>query len=281
VVILGAFMSNLRGTMTTENPLTGVSVTALSVARVRAAESRRPDALFHDPYAVAFVRAAPGRTGPARANPHRDALIRQITLRTRWYDDHLRDACAAGCRQVVLLAAGLDARAYRLPWPPGVHQNELDLPPVLDVKQRVLDDLGAHPRCTRTTVPTDLTADWSTPLTAAGLDPTRPAAWLVEGFLVYLTAAQAAHVLTTVTTLSAPGSQLACERGDTTGITATADPTSAVALWQGGLGPHTASWLTDHGWQVTSHPLADVAAGYGRPAPPTSSAFLAARRTSP
>ena len=230
------------------NPLTGVSATALSVARIRAAESRRPDALFRDPYAAAFVRAAGATRASGEPNPNRDTLIRQVTRRTRYYDDQLLAATPA-CRQVVLLAAGLDTRAYRLPWPDGVHLYELDLPPVLAFKQRVLDDLDARPRCERTTVATDLTADWSAALTTAGLDPAQPTAWLAEGFLIYLTAGQAAHVLTTATALSAAGSRLCCERGGAPGIVPS--DTGAVALFRGGLGAATPDWLADRGWRVT------------------------------
>src|SRR5690242_11662811 len=119
--------------------LTEVSKTAIGVALVRAMESRRTDRLFNDPYAGELVAAAPDYLAeraarPSGQNPATIALAAHIAVRTRFYDTYLLDACAEGCRQVALIAAGLDARAYRLDFPPGVRLFELDLPPVLAFK---------------------------------------------------------------------------------------------------------------------------------------------------
>src|SRR4051812_18154369 len=112
----------------------GVSRTALGVARIRAAESRRSAALFADPYAEVLLAAAPALE-PVPATEAAQAVYRrlsfQVVIRTRFYDDFLLAAVGAGCTQVVLLAAGLDTRAQRLSWPTGTRLFELDLPPVL------------------------------------------------------------------------------------------------------------------------------------------------------
>src|SRR5512133_3705601 len=199
---------------------TGVGKTALGVALVRAQESRRGDRLFDDPYAGAFLAAAPGafdREQRAAATGTDDmaawgaAFWTNAVVRTRFYDDYLLAAAHHGIRQLVLLAAGLDTRGYRLAWPAGARLFEVDLPEVLRFKQRVLDEQAAAPRTDRRVIPADLREDWITPLTQAGLHADRPTAWLLEGLLVYLSADQAADLLTAVGDLSAPGSLVAFE----------------------------------------------------------------------
>jgi len=254
--------------------LDGVGGTALRVARVRAWESRRPDRLFDDPYAAAFAPTGERRS-TAPGSP-RARLAFHVIIRTRFYDDYL---LAAGCRQVVLLAAGLDTRAYRLPWPPGVHVYELDLPEVLTFKAEVLADQDAVARCSLTVLPVDLREEWPTLLTAAGFDPAVPTAWLIEGLLVYLTAAEASLLLTRVGSLSAPGSRVAFERNNAASVIAEGDRSGMeyASLWKGGLDQDAAEWLTDHGWRTETHELTDVAASYGRPVPSNPlSGFLTA-----
>ncbi|MET9144877.1 SAM-dependent methyltransferase [Streptomyces sp. NPDC058319] len=270
--------------MTTPEPLSPVSRTALSVALVRAYESSRPDALFRDPYAMAFVRASGmplPTSGPAGEFARR--LVLHGVIRTRFYDDRLVEAAdgRTGITQVVVLGAGLDTRAHRLPWQPGTRLFEVDLAPVLAFKQRVLDERGAVPRCERATVAADLVHDdWAGGLVRAGLDPERPTAWLAEGLLVYLTEQEAAHLLSAVGGLSAPGSVLLLEQGRDVTTTPREDALAAMTdLWKGGLGPGTGSWLARDGWSVRLSDLAAVSAGYGRPSGPAAgSGFLTAER---
>lgn len=266
--------------MTTSEPLSPVSRTALSVARVRAYESSRPDPLFVDPYAVAFVTAA--GLEPAPTNPNSSlarGLVVHGILRTRFYDDRLP---AAGADQVVLLAAGLDTRAYRLDWPAGTRVFELDLAPVLAFKQQVLDGLGAVPRIERTALPADLLdPGWPERLVAAGFDPARRSVWLAEGLLVYLTAEEAAGLLTAVAALAAPGSRLLTEQGRDVSRTPQ-DPSLShmTGLWRGGLGPGTDGWLAGNGWTPGITPLVRLGEEYRRPLPDPASttAFIEARR---
>ncbi|MGW7585640.1 SAM-dependent methyltransferase [Kitasatospora sp. NPDC054768] len=270
--------------MTTSEPLSPVSRTALSVARVRAYESSRPDPLFVDPYALAFVTAAglePALSGPV-SNLAR-GLVTHGILRTRFYDDRLP---AAGADQVVLLAAGLDTRAYRLDWPAGTRVFELDLGPVLAFKEQVLDGLGAVPRAGRTALAADLLdPTWPERLVAAGFDPARRSVWLAEGLLVYLTAEEAAGLLTAVGGLAAPGSRLLLEQGRDVSRTPH-DPALAhvTGLWRGGLGPDTGGWLDRNGWTAGITTLVRLGEAYGRPLPDpsTTTAFIeAVRREAP
>jgi methyltransferase (TIGR00027 family) len=257
----------------------GVGRTALGVAMVRAQESRRSDRLFDDPYAAAFLAAAPGvfdreqraaRAGTGGMAAWGAAFWAHAVLRTRFFDDYLLDATGRSIRQVVLLAAGLDTRAYRLTWPAGTCLYELDLPEVLDFKQRVLAEQAAWPGCDRRVVASDLRGDWTTPLSAAGLRADEPTGWLLEGLLIYLSADEAAHLLTAVGELSAAGSRVAFEFDDlgtdTMREQARATPAMAeyAALWRGGL-PDAPGWLAEHGWRPEVHHRAAVAVHYGRP----------------
>ncbi|WP_031028555.1 class I SAM-dependent methyltransferase [Streptomyces sp. NRRL WC-3725] len=198
----------------------GVGLTAFLVAAARAIETSRPDALARDEYAEHFVRAAPGCAGwPRRfdevpggdADPLWGRLARFFALRTRAFDDFVLDTVAGGCRQVVMLGAGLDTRAYRLAWPEGCTVFEVDQPEVLALKQSVLDGLSAVPRATRVAVTADLRHDWIGALTAAGFDPTRPTAWLSEGVMPYLSPAVEQELLAVVDAHSASGSVLGFE----------------------------------------------------------------------
>ena len=267
-----------------------VSRTAIGVARVRAGETARPAPLFSDPYAGAFVAAA-GADGAApdpstltdEQRRWRAGIAFHITMRTRFFDDYLQQAAAAGCRQVVLVGAGLDTRAFRFDWPAGLRWFELDLPDVLAFKQRVLDGAAATAKCERTALAADLSGDWAADLRAAGFDPSGATAWLAEGLLVYLDKQTAAHVLTVATSLSAAGSHFAAERGDLAARVAGTDtssrPDEASSLWKGGLEGGVTAWLSANGWQTTEHDVADVATSYGRPAPASArSGFVTATR---
>jgi methyltransferase (TIGR00027 family) len=254
-----------------------VSKTALGVARVRAEESERPDRLFDDPWAAKFCAARPDQVPGGERTPVSLAFAFHAIIRTRFYDDYLLES---DCRQVVLLAAGLDSRAFRLDWPANTHLYELDLPKVLEFKETVLAD--AKPRCTRTVVPADLREDWAKSLRDNGFQPDQPTAWLAEGLLIYLTPADADQLLSTVTTLSAAGSRIAFERGDRS-YQEQASQTPSMqrysALWKGGLDLPASQWLAEHGWQPTEHGLGPVAEHYGRPIrKETTSGFVTAIR---
>ena len=244
---------------------------------MRALETARDGGLFSDPFAAAFVEAAGGAADATTPpSPQRRALAFQVRVRTRYYDEFLLAATTQhGCRQVVVLAAGLDARAYRLPWPPGTHLFELELPAVLAMKDEVLGRLAATPTCTRTAVPVDLRDDWAGALTLAGFDSTVPTAWLVEGLLVYLDPTDADRLFSTVTSLAAPGSRIACERGSATSRVEAPDTESVTRLWQGGLQDGAATWLHANGWESEIDRLDDVATRYGRPpSRPTEGGFV-------
>jgi methyltransferase (TIGR00027 family) len=252
----------------------GVGRTALGVAMVRAAESRRRDRLFDDPYAAAFVAAAPAvfnrenRGAAAFAggvSAKAASFWTQAVIRTRFFDDYLLYACSAGVRQAVLVASGLDTRAYRLAWPDGVRLFEVDQPDVLTFKRKVLRRRGAAARCEHRAVPADLREDWGSALAEAGLRTGVPTAWLLEGLLIYLTADEAKHVLSTVHDLSAVDSVAAFEAGDFPVGAARDLPSIAeyAGLWKGGL-TDPSGWLAASGWRITEHPAAEVAARYGR-----------------
>lgn len=261
----------------------GVGVTALGVAAVRAQESLRPDRLFDDPLAARFLEAA-GRPFPSTdfaelervLPPNWLMLVRSIPIRTRFLDEFVQDALAAGVRQVVLLGAGLDTRAFRLAWPSGCRVFEVDLPGMLEFKERVLAGTGAVAGCERIVVPADLTAEWPGPLTAAGLNTSAATAWIAEGLLLYLSTEQNEQVLSRVGELSVPGSRLAIttlsqqrldqirSRLDRAGPHQVPGA-EVMRMWQSGTPADPVSWLAGHGWLAELFDPAERAASYGRP----------------
>ncbi|AOW92676.1 hypothetical protein BFN03_08145 [Rhodococcus sp. WMMA185] len=270
--------------------LTPVGKTALSVARARAEESTRADRLFDDPYASAFVEAAPESapelpTDSEGANRLRHDLSTHIVTRTRFFDTYLLDSCTHGCRQVALLAAGLDTRAFRLDWPDGVRLFEVDRADVLGFKRDVLDAAGAAPRCERTIVEADLSEGWVEPLLAAGFDRTVPTAWLAEGLMVYLSAEDAARLFAAIGDLSASGSRLSFERSPKTLPTfpdwalSMPQATEFASLWKGGLGEDAPQLLEQQGWAVTLTDQEELTRSYGRdPRTDIAWGFLTATR---
>ncbi|GGT18335.1 SAM-dependent methyltransferase [Streptomyces purpureus] len=195
---------------TPSGPLAGVSQTALWTARMRAQEAAKDAPCVEDPWAARFLTAAGETTRPPGSGLLQDVLPDWIAVRTRFFDDFLLAATGAGCRQVVILGAGLDARAHRLDWPDGVRVFEVDLAPVHAFKAAAL--AGARPeRAERVAVPADLLGPWDLALKDAGHDPAAPTAWLCEGLLFYLEPEQVAGVVETVGGLSAPGSRIGAE----------------------------------------------------------------------
>jgi methyltransferase (TIGR00027 family) len=254
-----------------------VSETAVGVAAVRAAETARLDRLFSDPLAAAFLSAS-GRTfgsepppGPARAR--RVGLVNWVVIRTRFLDDVVIDATASGCRQAVIFGAGLDARAFRLDWPAGARLFELDLPDVLEFKERVIGTGGFRPRCQRIVVPVDLAAGWTEALEHAGFDPAVPTVWLAEGLLAYLTRATNEQLLDGTARLSQPGSRLGLtlasqhrlETWTAAHPNGPANDRDYVALWQSAGPDQAAAWLADHGWRAEVFSARERSAAYGRP----------------
>ncbi|RDH75975.1 class I SAM-dependent methyltransferase [Mycolicibacterium moriokaense] len=203
-----------------------VGATATMVAAARALVTRIDGALISDPYAEPLVRAvgvdvftrlATGQLEPSafdiddEKHGGMDRMVDNMAVRTKFFDDFFVDATAAGVRQVVILASGLDSRAYRLAWPAGTVVYEVDQPEVITFKTQTLADLGAEPTSERRVVGMDLRFDWPAALKEAGFDPTQPTAWSAEGLLGYLPPDAQDRLLDTITGLSAPGSWLATE----------------------------------------------------------------------
>lgn len=207
-----------------------VGVTATMVAAARAVASRADRPLIDDPFAEPLVRAvgvdlltrlASGEVDPADLNDVHDGatgsagamsrMADNMAVRTKFFDEFFLEAARAGIRQVVILASGLDSRAYRLAWPAQTVVYEVDQPQVIEFKSRTLAELGAAPTVDRRVVAIDLREDWPAALRAAGFDPGLPTAWSAEGLLGYLPPEAQDRLLDTITELSAPGSRLATE----------------------------------------------------------------------
>ncbi len=251
-----------------------VAETARWTAAARAQESDRADRLFDDPLARGLAGAA-GFEMLARFDQRGDGNP-YLPIRTRWYDDVLTSAVTKH-RQVVMLAAGLDTRAYRLPWAPQTVLFEVDQPRLLADKQVMLDAMQARLACDRRVVPVDLGGDWSTPLEQAGYQRTDPAVFTAEGVLFYLAKSAARAVLTTAAEIAAPGSRLAVDLVNDGFFRSpyTRDYLESLAAagipWRFGT-DDPEQLLTDCGWRVDSidEPGGENA-NYGRwPYPPTT-----------
>lgn len=266
---------------------TGLARTAIECAQARAKESARSDRLFEDGYAAAFLDADPGaderEPNPALA-AWQAVFDFNLAIRTRFFDDYLTASAAAGCRQTVILGAGLDSRAFRLAWAPGSRVFEIDSADILAFKDEVLTARGAQPTADRVAVSADLRQDWSSALLAAGFDPAVPTAWLLEGLLIYLDAEEASALLTTIGELSAPESRITFEHANSgsasvsTEAVAIPELAALAAMVKGGLGPDTPDWLTAHGWTPTLYDRGELAAGYGRPVTGRSNGDLVTAR---
>jgi methyltransferase (TIGR00027 family) len=260
----------------------GVGTTATAAAAARAIATRSESGL--DPFAAPLVRAVGIDLLTELATGERppDGFVEQVwidiaKIRTRFYDDFCLDATNAGITQMVILAAGLDSRAYRLPWPTGTVVYELDKPQVIEFKTRALAELGAAPTADRRAVAVDLRDDWPVVLRDAGFDPTRPTAWTAEGLLGYLPPEAQDSLLDTMTELSAPGSRVATESkpnprpGDEEqtkeGLNRISerwrdhnfDPEMA-RLRYFGVRNEAAPYLTDRGWALSGSTIRDLLA---------------------
>ncbi len=191
--------------MDSDRPDQALGATATWTAAVRAMESARPDPLFSDPWAAALA----GTVGAAWIAQRSPDSVAPMVLRTRYFDDFLHTLVfERGIRQVVLLAAGLDTRAFRLAWPDQTTLFELEQAPVLQYKEDVLRSQGASPACTRRVVAADLTGPWQEALFANGFNREAPTGWLLEGCLFYLPGEVMVALLDEVARLAAPGSWL-------------------------------------------------------------------------
>lgn len=269
-----------------------VGATATMVAAARALATEDTDPLINDPFAADLVRAVgidfftrvvDGEIRPTAENGRTPELQREtdsLAVRTRFFDDFFADASAAGIGQAVILAAGLDARAYRLKWPPGGVVYEVDQPRVVEFKTATMARLGAQPTAERRAVSIDLREDWPTALRSSGFDDAKPAAWSAEGLLMYLPPEAQDRLFDHITALSAPGSRLATEYHPADGPTMAERAQLLNDRWANlgcdvdlsglfyeGERSNVVDYLSDRGWQVTTRTRRELFGDYGRTFP--------------
>jgi len=270
-----------------------VGATATMVAVGRAIASTDEHGLIDDPWAAPLVRAVgieaftmmvDGTLNIADVAPDAAAQVKsnidEMAVRTKFFDDYFVSAGESGVRQAVILAAGLDSRAYRLPWADGTVVYEVDQPDVIEFKTRTLADLGASPTAQRRTVPIDLREDWPAAMRAAGLDPDRPTAWCAEGLLIYLPPEAQDRLFDNIHELSAPGSTVATEfvpgmrdfdpeqaRASTDAFTRLGLDMDMPSLIYHGERRSAAEYLAGKGWDMTGVPRTELFARYGLPTP--------------
>ena len=280
-----------------------VGATALGVAAARAAETESENPLINDPFARVFVDAAGKGMWSIYTNPVLLAKVVEIepdvqtriqlmidfmATRTAYFDEFFLGAADSGVRQVVILAAGLDARTWRLPWPDGTVVYELDQPKVLEFKSNTLREHGAHPTAQLVNVPIDLRQDWPKALQEAGFDASRPSAWSAEGLIRYLPAQAQDLLFERMHSLSAAGSWLGSnvpgagftdpelvrrQREDMRRMRAAAaklvdaEITDFDDLWYPEERTPVDGWLREHGWDVSAATFPELMARYGRSIP--------------
>lgn len=261
-----------------------VGATATMIAAGRAMATKDPRGLINDPFAEPLVRAVGleffvkvidgsvdfstiENPSPAR----QQAIINGIAVRTKYFDSYLLAAVAAGVRQVVILASGLDSRAYRLHWPAGTVVYEVDQPQVIEFKTTTLASIGAQPTAERRTVGIDLRYDWPTALRAAGLDAEAPTAWLAEGLLIYLPPEAQDRLFDNITAMSVPGSTVATEyvpalkdldpdrvREQTARLREQGVDIDMPSLVYAGERSHVIEYLRTKGWDAAGTPRAEL-----------------------
>jgi methyltransferase (TIGR00027 family) len=271
---------------------TSVGATATMVAAARAIANN--DESIDDPFAEPLVRAvgvdfltrwATGDLTAADVDDEGTAwglaqMPAAMAARTRYFDEFFADAAKDGIRQAVILASGLDARAYRLDWPAGMTVFEIDQPEVIEFKATTLAGLGAEPKANLHTVAIDLREDWPTALKAAGFDATKPSAWIAEGLFGYLPPEAQDRLLDAVTELGAPGSRLGSEavpnQGDVDMDAAREKMRESTAKWRehgfdldfAELGFHgerndVGAYLGARGWTSVGTPMGVLLASNG------------------
>jgi methyltransferase (TIGR00027 family) len=273
-----------------------VGATATMVAAARAMATTAANPLINDPFAEPLVRAVgvdfftrlvTGELRPEDLDHDSESVGMQrmtdsMAVRTKFFDEFFVSATEAGIRQAVILASGLDSRAYRLDWPTGTTVYEIDQPEVIEFKTRTLADLGAEPTARRRIVAMDLRHDWPSALIEEGFDPDQPTAWSAEGLLGYLPPDAQDRLLDTITELSAPGSRVAVES------VPNIDPSNhekaiermqaASTRWRDhgfdldfaelvylGDRNEAAGYLGDHGWHISRNTAKELFAANGLP----------------
>jgi methyltransferase (TIGR00027 family) len=195
-----------------------LGMTSRLVAAARERESLRADRLFNDPFAgalsgdegremLAMAESMPRQVGTSTAteNPY-------LSIRTRFLDDVVQNAIQTGIRQFAILAAGMDARAFRLAWPEDATVFEVERADVLSYKESVLKSVGARAVAKRIVVACDLRDDFSRELQRAGFLDDKPTLFITEGLLPYLPNEETVlRLLTFISGIAAPGSMLALD----------------------------------------------------------------------
>jgi methyltransferase (TIGR00027 family) len=265
---------------------TSVGQTALFVAASRALEANKADPFVVDPYAEMFCRAVGGEwadvlDGKAPENKlaseFGEHFVNYQAARTSFFDTYFYGAVDAGVRQVVIPAAGLDSRSYRLAWPTGTTVYEMDQPQVLEFKADVLRDSGESPTAERRAIAVDLRDDWQGVLLDSGFDPVAPSAWLAEGLLIYLPAAAQRQLFSGIDALAAPGSRVAVEEAspiaDSELEQARAEERDSgnegqfFSLIYNEQHAPAAEWFGNHGWRAEGIRLVDYFREIGKPIP--------------
>jgi len=238
--------------------------TARWAAAWRERESLRADRLFHDPWA-SLLAGAEGRRMlelADAANSRQQSVGAHLAVRTRFCDDR-----AVAAQQVVSVAAGMDARAFRMDWHPGVRSFEFDQAEVMELKLKLLNQ--QVPRCCWEPFAADVREDWTGPLGNTGFQHAAPTVWILEGILQYLSETEVHTLLARITACSAPGSMLCADLPSASFFRSPWTRPAMEACAVRGVGWQFASddpemLVERHGWKAEVRQLGEEGANYGR-----------------
>ena len=255
-----------------------LAMTAQWAAAQRARESEQANRLFHDPLA----RVLAGDEGMEmlrlsdQYNPQRQQTAEYMAVRTRFFDDWLVASARTGRKQIVLLGAGMDTRAFRLPLAEDTAFYELDQAALFDVKEPALQQSKGISLVHRVPVRVDLQQPWVADLEQPGFQKTQPSIWLLEGLLYYLEEPSVRELVTHISDCAAPGSALGA---DLVSASFFRSPCTQQVL--AGMAARGFAWrwgsddpedfFAEYGWQADAVQPGDTEANFGRwssPVPP-------------
>ena len=235
-----------------------VCLTSQLTAALRAIETQRADRLFADPFAAKLA----GKEAFELIEPQKNILPKEegrpyLAVRTRFFDDFLI-SLAPQLRQIVIVGAGMDTRAFRMSWYPKTHLYEIDKPEIFAYKNEILKDTPA--KCDRHCISSDIKESWYDLLLDRGYRTDVPSVWLLEGLLMYLNQAQVNDLLSQIFALSMTGSYLGA---DLVNIKALEGDDKMRKHWRSGF-DEPEKLFAAHGWRASVIQPGDEGADFGR-----------------
>lgn len=235
-----------------------VSLSSRAMAVARAIETQRPDGLFKDPLAAILAGEDIIAEFTPKVQQYEDNGAPLVPVRTRFFDDFLLSKIDQ-IRQVVILGAGMDTRAFRLPWHPQTYIYELDRTEVIQYKESILNKIPS--KCYRRCIETDIRGAWSDLLLSQGYQLEVPSVWIMEGFIYYLSETEVHELLKIISQLSTSGSWILADMLNSFFISHKTGDLSEY--WKYGC-DHPEKLFSTYNWDTSVVQAGEEEASYGR-----------------